>query len=121
MRTFLITTAICLGLSMLTISVGRSATIECSAIGSQFDDLFTQANKRVTDYTAELKALPERKKLQIHPKICLAAGEVMGLLKLLRAVNDDCTKKGHDTAKFTNVINEQFKEAEPIYKSFCGA
>ena len=53
-------------------------------------------------------------------KVCLAGGEVLGLLKLLRAVNDDCTKNGHDTAKLAAVIKEQFDEAAPIYNSVCG-
>ena len=116
--------ALGLGLLLLTAAPGRSASIDCSVIGTQYDGLFVTANNRVTTFVNEFKALPPKAsklvKATVRNKVCLAGGEVLGLLKLLQAVNDDCTRKGHDTAKLTALIKEQLDKAAPIYNSVCG-
>ena len=121
-RTVLAATAAC-GLLALMATQSRAATLECGLIGTRYDSLFVDGNKRVTDLTNAFKAIPangpESKRISVRYGLCEAAGEVMGLLKFLRTIADDCTSKGENLVELHRVLKEQFDQAGPAYEKMC--
>lgn len=118
----IITAVITCALLAGTASAASAATLECSLVGSRYDSLFIDGNKRVSDLTAQFRALPanaESRRVSLRYTLCEAAGEVMGLLKFLRAIAEDCTSKGENLVELHRVLKEQFDTAGPAYQKMC--
>src|SRR5947209_14962398 len=100
---------------VLTISASAqaatAASIECGKIGTAYDDLFVDGNKRVEAVLAEFKALPqnagEDKKETVRKKFCAVGGELVGYYKFVRALANDCVKQGDQMAQLLEVVNKQ--------------
>ena len=119
-----ITTAAMTGVFLASVATSATAaTLECGVIGTRYDSLFIDGNKRVSALTEQFKALPantaESQRVSVRYSLCEAAGEVMGLLKFLRAISEDCTSKGQNLTELNQVLKEQFDKAGPAYQKMC--
>jgi hypothetical protein len=104
-------------------SLASAASIECSRIGTSYDHLFADGNKRVEAILAEFKALPktatEQQKDRIRKKFCAVGGEVLGLYKLVQAMAKDCIAHGEKLDQLIDVINKQLNLAQQGVNAPC--
>jgi hypothetical protein len=108
----------------LTVSTGMAGGIECSKIGTAYDDLFVDGNNRVQGILAKYKALPasagDQQKDAVRKKFCAIAGELVGFYKFVQALANDCAKGGDQMGPLQEIINKQLGLAKQGVKDACG-
>lgn len=100
----------------------HAAAVECSVIGTAYDDLFDDVSKRVEGVVEEIKAAnnaDEQRKSAARAKFCAIGGELLGLYKFVHALANDCSKQGADVKELLDVINKQMELAQIGIQS-CG-
>jgi hypothetical protein len=100
----------------------HAAAIECSEIGTAYDDLFDNVSKRVEGVVEEIKAANtagEEQKSAARAKFCAIGGELLGLYKFVRALANDCSKQGANVQELLDVIDKQMELAQDGIKA-CG-
>jgi hypothetical protein len=107
----------------LSLSAASAAGIDCSKIGSAYDNLFADANTRVQSILAEFKALPasasEQRKDAIRKRFCAVGGELVGFYKFVQALGNDCSSHGDNMAELMEVVNKQLSLAQQGIHSAC--
>jgi hypothetical protein len=107
----------------LSLSAAAAAGIDCSKIGSSYDNLFSDANTRVQSILAEFKALPatatEQRKDAIRKRFCAVGGELVGFYKFVQALGNDCSSQGDNMAELMEVVNKQLGLAQQGIHSAC--
>jgi hypothetical protein len=110
-------------LLVLSLSAASAAGIDCSKIGSAYDNLFSDANTRVQSILAEFKALPagatEQRKDAIRKRFCAVGGELVGYYKFIQALGKDCSSQGDNMAELMEVVNKQLGLAQQGIHSAC--
>ena len=107
----------------LSLSAASAAGIDCSKIGSAYDNLFSEANDRIQSILAEFKALPgsatEQRKDAIRKRFCAVGGELVGFYKFVQALGKDCASQGQNMAELTEIVNKQLGLAQQGIHSAC--
>ena len=107
----------------LSLSAASAADIECSKIGSAYDNMFSQANDRIQSILAEFKALPsgatEQRKDAIRKRFCAVGGELVGFYKFMQALAKDCASEGENMTELTEIVNKQLGLAQQGIHSAC--
>ena len=110
-------------LLVLSLSAASAAGIDCSKIGSAYDNLFSDANTRVQSILAEFKALPasatEQRKDAIRKRFCAVGGELVGFYKFIQALGNDCSSQGANMAELIGIVNKQLDLARQGIHSAC--
>jgi hypothetical protein len=118
------TTVVFAGLFLLSVSAASAASIDCSKIGSAYDNLFSDANTRVQSILTQFKALPgsatEQNKDAIRKRFCAVGGELVGFYKFVQALAKDCAGQGGNVAQLQKVVDEQLGLAQKGVKEACG-
>ena len=100
----------------------HAAAIECTEIGTAYDELFDNVSKRVEGVVEEIKAANnanDQRKSAARAKFCAIGGELLGLYKFVQALANDCAKQGANVQELLDVINKQMDLAQNGIKS-CG-
>jgi hypothetical protein len=110
-------------LLVLSPSTASAAGIDCSKIGSAYDNLFSDANTRIQSMLSELKALPggatEERKDAVRKRFCAVGGELVGFYKFLQALGNDCSSQGDNMGELMEVVNKQLDLAQQGVHSAC--
>jgi hypothetical protein len=98
--------------------------IDCRRIGFAYDDLFRDNTLRVEEALAEYRALPpaatEQERDAVRKKFCVAAGESIGLYKLIRALARDCQAQGEPLADgLLEIVRQQLLSAQQGINAPC--
>lgn len=106
-----------------SVSLVSAAALECGNIGTAYDSLFADGNKRVEAVLAEFKGLPgnatEQQKDAVRKKFCAIGGEVLGYYKFIQKVAKDCAANGEKLDALLDVINKQLDLAQQGVKAPC--
>jgi hypothetical protein len=110
-------------LLVLSPSTASAVGIDCSKIGSAYDNLFSDANTRIQSMLSELKALPggatEERKDAVRKRFCAVDGELVGFYKFLQALGNDCSSQGDNMGELMEVVNKQLDLAQQGVHSAC--
>jgi hypothetical protein len=103
-------------LLVLTGSAAFAEGIDCKTIGTAYDNLFVDGTARVDAIVKQFKALPpganEQQRDAIRKNFCAVGGEIIGLYKFMRALANDCSKRGESMGNVIDVVDKQLALAQ---------